>query len=320
MLAIFAHETGGPEVLRLEEVPTPRPGPGELLVRVEAAGVNFIDIYHRTGLYAQPLPLRVGREGAGVVEAVGADVADVTVGARVAWMDAAGSYATHAIVPAARAVPVPADIDTRIAAAVMLQGLTAHYLARDTHPLSPGEVCVVHAAAGGVGLLLTQIAKRAGAHVVATVSSDEKAQLARAAGADEVVGYEAFVDAAKRPTAGLGARVVYDSVGKATFDASLAALAPRGLMVLFGASSGPVPPFDLQRLNSGGSLFITRPTLVHYTATRAELCARAADVFAWIEAGTLSVRIGATYPLAQAAEAQRALGARATTGKVLLLP
>jgi NADPH:quinone reductase len=316
MKAIRASLPGGPEVLRLEELETPRPGAGELLVRVEAAGVNFIDVYHRSGQYPMPPPIKVGREGAGVVEAAG-DGTDVAVGSRVAWCDASGSYATHVVVPAARAVPVPAGVDARTAAAAMLQGMTAHYLARATFALGDGDVCVVHAGAGGVGLLLTQIAKRAGARVITTVSTEEKAALSRAAGADEAVGYEAFVDAAKRYG---GARVVYDSVGKTTFDASLQALRPRGLLVLFGQSSGAVPAFDLQRLNSGGSLFITRPTLVHYTMTRDELLGRAGDILGMIASGALSIRIGATYPLAEAAAAHRALEGRATTGKVLLIP
>jgi NADPH2:quinone reductase len=322
MRAIVASQTGGPEVMRLDELETPRPGAGELLVRLEAAGVNFIDIYHRTGLYALPLPLRLGREGAGIVEEVGAGVTGVKNGDRVAWCQVGGSYATHVLVPATQAVPVPAEIDGRTAAAAMLQGLTAHYLARSTYPLRAGEACVVHAGAGGVGLLLTQVAHQAGARVVSTVSTEEKAALSRAAGAEEVVLYTQadFAAAARRLTGGRGVPVVYDSVGKTTFDASLSALAPRGLLVLFGQSSGPVPPFELQRLSSGGSLFVTRPTLANYVETHSELVARASDLFAWIIGGKLRVRIGATFPLADAAEAHRALGGRATTGKVLLIP
>lgn len=320
MRAIRATTTGGPEVLREERVARPAPGRGEALVRVDVAGVNFIDVYKRTGLYRMPLPATLGEEGAGVVAAVGDDVSDVPIGQRVAWASVLGSYAEYVVVPADRLVPVPDSVDTSVAAAVMLQGMTAHYLAVSTYPLLAGDACIVHAAAGGVGLLLVQIAKRRGAFVIATVGSDEKAALARAAGADAVVVYsrEDFVAEARRLTDGRGVDVVYDSVGQATFLAGLDALAPRGTMVLFGQSSGPVPPFEVQLLNQKGSLFLTRPTLVHYVATRADLIWRASELFGWIAAGQLDVRIGAEYPLAEVADAHRALEGRRTTGKVLL--
>ena len=322
MKAIRAAKTGGPEVMHLEELPTPRPGEGELLVRVEAAGVNFIDIYQRSGAYKLPLPLVLGAEGAGVVEAKGPNVGEFEVGDRVAWSGAPGSYATHVLVAADKAVAIPAAIDSRTAAAAMLQGITAHYLSRSTYHLQQGDTCVVHAAAGGVGLLLTQMAKIAGARVVGTVSTKDKAQLAKANGADVIVLYthDDFVAAAKKATDGRGVQVVYDSVGQTTFDGSLRSLAPRGMLVLYGQSSGPVPPVDPQRLNAGGSLYLTRPTLAHYIATRGELLTRARELFVWIETGLVKVRIGATFPLAEAADAHRALAARETTGKVLLIP
>ena len=314
MKVVRIAEVGGPERMTVDELPTPEPGPGELLVRVAAAGVNFIDVYHRTGHYKLPLPLGIGREAAGIVTQVGPGVTEVKAGDPVAWMDVSGSYATHVIVPAA--------VDLRTAAAALLQGLTAQYLATSTVPLEPGDACVVHAGAGGVGLLLTQIAKKRGARVLTTVSTEEKAKLSRGAGADEVVNYTSadFVAAAKKMTDGKGVRVVYDSVGKTTFDESMKALRPRGFLVLFGASSGPVPPVDPLRLAGGGSLYLTRPTLGHYAAARAELLERSRALFDWIERGELDVRIGATYPLAEAAEAHRALESRRTTGKVLLLP
>jgi NADPH2:quinone reductase len=322
MKAIRAAQTGEPEVMTLHELPTPAPGAHQLLVRVEAAGVNFIDIYHRTGAYKLPLPLALGLEGAGIIEAVGEAAHGFRVGERVAWSAAPGSYATHVLVAAEKAVPVPASIDGRTAAATMLQGMTAHYLVGSTYPLKAGETCIIHAGAGGVGLLLTQMAKRVGARVITTVSTEEKAALSRAAGADIVVRYtrDDFVAAAKEATGGRGVQVVYDSVGQTTFDAGLRALAPRGMFVLFGQSSGPVPPFELQRLAAGGSLYVTRPTLVNYTETREELMGRAGQLFQWIDAGKLAIRIGATFPLADAAAAHRALASRATTGKVLLLP
>ncbi|MGH7460489.1 MAG: quinone oxidoreductase family protein [Longimicrobiales bacterium] len=322
MRAIVAGLTGGPEVLELEEVARPDPGPDELLVRVAACGVNFIDTYHRMGLYPQKLPFTPGSELAGTVEAVGSSVRGVQPGERVATAAAIGAYAEYARVPAERAVAVPDGVSDRVAAAVMLQGMTAHYLATSTRPLQSGMTCVVHAAAGGVGLLLVQIARRRGARVIGTVSTEEKAALAREAGADEIIFYmrEEVAPAVKRMTGGRGVDIVYDGVGKATFDQSLASLVPRGMLVSFGQSSGPVPPFDPLQLSRGGSLFLTRPTLAHYTATRAEMLGRANDLFAWIGAGELNVRIGAEYPLASAADAHRALEGRLTTGKVLLLP
>jgi len=290
------------------------------LVRVEAAGVNFIDVYRRTGLYKVELPHTLGQEGAGTVDAVGPGVTDVAVGDRVAFTDVPGSYAQYAVGPADRLIPVPPKVSNRQAAAVILQGLTAHYLALATYPLESGDVCLVHAAAGGVGLLLCQIAKRRGARVIATVSTEAKAELARGAGADEVILYtrQDFAAEVKRLT-GTGVHVIYDSVGKTTFDKGLDCLHPRGMMVLCGQSSGPVPPVDPQILNKKGSLFLTRPTLFNYTATREELLARAGDVLGWVADGSLSVRIHREYPLADAASAQRALEGRETTGKVLLV-
>jgi NADPH2:quinone reductase len=320
MQAVRVHAPGGPEALRLERITVPRPGPGEVLVRLEAAGVNFIDIYKRAGLYPIPLPATLGEEGAGTVVALGEGVSDLREGDQVAWANALGSYAEYCVVPAAKLVPLPREVSPRLGAAVMLQGLTAHYLALSTYPLRGGECCLVHAAAGGVGLLLVQIAKRQGAYVIGTVGSEAKTGLARAAGADAVIVYtrEEFAAAARRLTGGRGVQVVYDSVGRATFDQSLDALAPRGMLVLFGQSSGPVPPFDPQLLNRKGSLYLTRPSLAHYIATREELLWRSGEIFRWIAAGELRVRIGAEYPLAEAAEAHRALEGRGTTGKVLL--
>lgn len=322
MHAVRVHEPGGPEALRYEEVPVPSPGARQARVRIEAAGVNFIDVYKRTGLYKVPLPATLGEEGAGTVEAVGEGVTEVRVGDRVAWAGAIGSYAEHAVVPAAKLVPLPEGVSAAQGAAIMLQGMTAHYLATSTYPLRPGDRCVVHAAAGGVGLLLVQIAKRRGAYVIGTAGSDEKAELARGAGADEVIVYtrEDFVAATRRTTGGEGVQVIYDSVGRSTFLPGFDLLAPRGMMVLFGQSSGPVDPLDPQLLNQKGSLFLTRPTLGHYVATREELLDRAGDLFGWVARGELSVRIGAEYPLAEAAEAHRALEGRRTTGKVLLRP
>jgi len=320
MRAVRIHAPGGAEQLRVETVPLPAPGPGQVLVRVAAAGVNFIDIYKRKGLYRIPLPATPGDEGAGTVVALGEGAGELREGDRVAWASLPGSYAEYAVLPAARLVPIPPGVDDRTAAAVMLQGMTAHYLTHATFPLRPGHRCLVHAAAGGVGLLLVQIAKRRGAYVIGTAGTDEKAALARAAGADEVIVYtrSEFAAEVRRITNGEGVDVVYDSVGKSTFLAGLGVLVPRGMMVLFGQSSGPVDPIDPQVLNQKGSLFLTRPTLGHYIATREELLERAGDLFAWIAAGELSVRVGAEYELAEAAEAQRALEARRTTGKVLL--
>ncbi len=320
MRAVRIHETGGAEKLTVDSVPLPQPGAGQLLVRVAVSGVNFIDTYKRSGLYQVPLPATLGEEGAGWVVGQGPGVADFGLGARVAWAGVTGSYAEYAIVPAARAVAVPEDVGLELAAAVMLQGMTAHYLATSTYPLAEGHRCLVHAAAGGVGLLLVQIAKRRGAEVIATAGSDEKAGLARAAGADHVIVYtrEDFVSETLRLTSDAGVNVVYDSVGRTTFMRGLDVLRQRGMMVLFGQSSGPVEPLDPQVLNRKGSLFLTRPTLNHYTASREELEWRASDLFAWIGAGELSVRVGAQYPLAEVALAHRALEGRKTTGKVLL--
>ena len=320
--AIRVHAPGGPDVLRLEDVPVPTPGPGQALIRVEAAGVNFIDVYHRTGLYRQPLPLTLGREAGGTVEAVGPGVHTVQPGDRVASESVVGAYAEFAVVPVDRLVPLPDRVSARLGAAVMLQGLTAHYLVRATYRLHRADACLVHAAAGGVGLLLCQMASRLGSRVIATVSTDEKAELAREAGAAEVILYtrEDFVPAVRRLTGGAGVQVVYDSVGRTTFHQSLECLAPRGTMVLYGQSSGPVEPFDPQLLNQRGSLFLTRPSLGHYTATRQELLERAAEVLGDVADGSLRVRIGREHPLAEAADAHRELEGRRTTGKVLLLP
>jgi NADPH2:quinone reductase len=330
MHAILIAEPGGPEAMKWIQTPTPAPAKREVLVRVEAAGVNFIDIYFRKGVYKMPLPSVLGVEGAGTVEALGPEAAGfgLRVGDRVAWTDrtgaatVGGSYATHTVVPAARLVAVPPAIDARTAAASMLQGMTAHYLSHSTFALREGHACLVHAAAGGVGLLLCQMAKRAGARVIGTVSTEEKAALARAAGADDTILYtkQDFEAETRRITEGRGVHVVYDSVGKTTFEKSLASLAPRGMLVLYGQSSGPVAPFDPQVLNAKGSLFLTRPSLGHYVATRDELLARATEVLGSVESGKLRVRIGATFALRDAAEAHRALESRATTGKVLLVP
>lgn len=321
MLAVRVHQPGGPDALRVERVPVPEPAAGEALVRVEATGVNFIEIYQRSGQYPVQLPATLGGEGAGKVAALGAGVDEVRVGDRVAWAGgSSGAYAEYTTVPAAKLVPLPTGVSARVGAAVMLQGMTAHYLATSTYPLRDGERCLVHAAAGGVGLLLVQIAKKRGAYVIGTAGSEAKAELARSAGADEMIVYtrQDFTAEVTRLTAGQGVHVVYDSVGKTTFLPGLDVLADRGTMVLFGQSSGPVEPLDPQLLNRKGSLFLTRPSLGHYTATREALLRRARDVFDWIEAGELSVRIGAEYDLADAAEAHRALEGRRTTGKVLL--
>ena len=323
MKAIRVHSPGGPEVLRYEEVPDPTPGDGQALVRIEAIGVNFIDVYHRTGLYKVPsLPFTLGQEAAGTVEAVGPGVSELAPGDRVAYTGVMGSYAEKAVVPADRLVRLPEGLSVREGAAAMLQGMTAHYLACSTYPLQPGDACVVHAAAGGVGLLLCQIARLRGARVFGTTSTEEKARLAREAGADEVILYteKDFAAEVRRLTDGQGVQVVYDGVGRATFDKSLDALARRGTMALFGQASGPVPPFDPSILNAKGSLYLTRPSLGHYIATREELAARAADVLGWIRDGKLKLRIEHEFPLAEAAEAHRALEGRRTTGKVLLLP
>jgi len=320
--AVIVEAHGGPEVLRLAEHDSPQPGPGQLLVDVTTVGVNFMDIYQREGRppYAGDVPFVLGSEGAGTVAAVGPDAQGVRQGDRVAWTGISGCYAEQVIIPADRAVPVPDEIDLETAGAVMLQGMTAHYLVTDTYPVAEGDPVVVHAAAGGVGLLLTQMVKMRGGVVVATTSTLQKAELARAAGADHVASYDDFGIVVREVTGGEGAAVVYDGVGQATFDASLAALRARGCMVLYGGASGPVPPVDPQRLQTGGSLFLTRPTLVHYIADVEELRWRAGEVFDWIAKGELDVRIGGTYPLADAARAQEDLAGRRTTGKLLLLP
>lgn len=322
MKAIVVESHGGPEVLVLREVEQPAPKANEALVRVEAAGVNFIDVYHRTGLYPVKLPFTPGSEAAGTIEAVGADVSEVSVGDRVAYAMAPGAYAEYASVPAARLVKLPDEMDARAAAAAMLQGMTAHYLVTSTYKLKPGDTALVHAAAGGVGLLLIQMAKRAGARVFGTVSTEAKAALARDAGADEVTLYteQDFEEEVRRLTEGKGVQVVYDSVGKTTFMKSLSSLAPRGMLALFGQSSGPVPPFDAALLAQKGSLYLTRPSLAHYMATREELLWRAGEVLSWVSTGELKLRVEQTFPLAEAAEAHRQLEGRKTTGKVLLIP
>jgi len=320
--AIRVHRHGGPEALHYEEAPLPEPDRGEARVKIEAAGVNFIDVYHRNGVYPGQLPITPGMEGAGVVDAMGPGVSELKPGDRVAYAMYQGSYAEYAVVPAWRLVPIPDGVDTRSAAAVMLQGMTAHYLSHTTYPLRPGDTALVHAAAGGVGLLLVQLAKRRGARVIGTVSTGEKARLARQVGADEVILYTQtdFEAETKRLTDGAGVNVVYDAVGVTTFDKSLNCLNPRGYMVLYGASSGPVSPLDPQVLNAKGSLFLTRPSLGHYVADRAELLSRAGDLFEWMVVGELQVRIDQTFSLSEAAEAHRYLEARKTQGKLLLIP
>jgi len=322
MKAIRVRETGGPEVLQVETVDDPIPGPGQALVRVEATGVNFIEIYNRKGIYKSPIPGTPGEEGAGTVAAVGPGVTDFRVGDRVVSYNLKGSYAELALADADRLIAVPDEVTTRQAAAVMLQGMTAHYLVTSVYALQPGDTCLVHAAAGGVGLLLCQMAKRRNAIVIGTVSTEEKAELARAAGADEVILYtkQDFVAEVTRITGGKQVQVVYDSVGATTFEKSLQCLARRGMMALFGQSSGLVPPFDPLLLLRNGSLFLTRPTLAHYAATRDELVWRAGDVLGWVRDGSLDVRIDRAVPLAEAGDAHQALEDRRTTGKVLLVP
>jgi len=321
MRAVVITEHGGPEVLEVRDEPEPVTAPGRVLVDVTAIGVNYRDVYERegAGMYAGPTPLVAGVEGAGVVREVGDGVADLAPGDRVAWWSAPGSYAEVVAVPAAQSVPIPDGVGDDLAAAVLLQGMTAHYLCTDTYPVRPGDVVLVHAAAGGVGLLLTQMAKRAGALVVATTSSEEKADLARAAGADEVVGYDDLVERVRELNGGEGAHAVFDGVGKSTFDASLASLRPRGFLVVYGYASGPPDPVPLARLNEG-SFFVTRPTLHHYVASREELLERAGAVFGMVADGSLDVRIGGRYPLEEARRAHEDLEARRTTGKLLLIP
>jgi NADPH2:quinone reductase len=322
MKAVRIHAPGGPEALRYEDAPQPTPKAGEAVVKVDAAGLNYIDVYYRTGLYKAEYPLTLGMEAGGTVAAVGPDVTDLQVGDKVAYTGVPGAYAEYATVPAARLVKLPAGLSPKQGAAAMLQGMTAHYLACTTYPLKKGDTCLVHAAAGGVGLLLCQIAKMRGARVIGTVSTEEKAKLAREAGADEVILYtrQDFEAEVKRLTGGKGLQVVYDSVGKTTFDKSLGCLAPRGMVALYGQSSGPVGPFDPAVLGAKGSLFLTRPSLFAYTATREELVERAGDVLGWIRDGKLKLRMELEFPLKDAAEAHRALEGRKTTGKVLLVP
>ncbi len=322
MKAIQIHQTGGPEVLQLADLPIPRPGPGQVLIRVEAVGVNFIEIYFRKGTYKAALPLTPGSEAAGTVEELGPGVTGFATGDLVASVAVLGSYAEYALVPAAQLVKVPAGLTPEQAAAAMLQGMTAHYLAYSTYPLKAGDTALIHAGAGGVGLLLTQMAARLGARVITTVSTAEKAELSREAGASEVILYteQDFEAEVKRLTGGRGVDVVYDSVGRTTFEGSLNSLRPRGLLALFGGSSGPVPPFDLIQLSTKGSLFVTRPTLWHHVATRAELEWRAGDVLGWAARGELKLRTEFVYPLTEAAQAQMDMEARKTTGKILLEP
>jgi NADPH:quinone reductase len=322
MRAIRVHKYGGPEVLAVDDLPLPEPKAGEARVKLEAIGVNYIDIYQRTGLYPLQTPFTLGSEAAGVVDAVGEGVTEVKKGDRVAYAMVPGSYAEYAIVPAWRLVPVPPNIDAKSAAAIMLQGMTAHYLTHSTYPLKQGDTALLHAAAGGVGLLLAQIAKMRGATVIGTVSTEAKAALAKHAGADDVILYTQtdFLTEVKKLTAGKGVHVVYDSVGATTFDKSLDCLRPRGYLVLFGQSSGPIPPFDPGKLAGKGSLFLTRPSLAHYTLDRAELLQRSGDLFDWIASSKLKLRVESAFPMVDAAEAHRQLEGRKTTGKVVLFP
>ncbi len=322
MKAVRIHQFGGPEVMQVDDVPTPSPKAGQVLVRLAASGLNYIDVYQRTGMYPNQLPYTMGLEGSGVVAAVGPETSGFKEGDAVAYTGVPGAYAEYALVPADRLVPMPKGLDVKVGAAAMLQGMTAHYLAYTTYPLKPGDACLVHAAAGGVGLLLVQMAKQCGAHVFGTVSTEEKAALAREAGADAVILYtqQDFEAEVKRLTNGKGVQVVYDSVGKTTFDKSLNCLAPLGYMVLYGQSSGPVPPFDAATLSAKGSLFLTRPGLFHYIADRTSLEKRAGDVLGWIAAGKLKLRMEHNFALADVAKAHQSLEGRKTTGKVLLIP
>ncbi len=320
MRAVRVEKCGDAEVLTVQEVDPPTPGPGQAVVDVAASGVNFVDVYHRTGHYPSPLPFTPGVEGAGVVSAVGPDVTGVRVGDRVGWINVQGSYAEQAVVPADRLVPLPDGIDAETAAASLLQGITAQYLVRSTYRVRPGDEVLVHAAAGGVGLLLTQLVKYLGGHVIGTVSTPEKAELARAAGADRVVGYDEVPDAVRAFTDDEGVAVVYDGVGATTFEGSLASLRPRGYFVSSGSASGPVPPVDPLGLSRAGSVFFTRPTLAHYTAERAELLERAEEVLSWVAGGTLTIHVTGRYPLEETAQAHRDLEGRRTTGKLLIVP
>ena len=322
MKAVRIHEFGGPEAMRYEEVPTPAPGEGQVLVQLAASGLNYIDVYQRTGLYPNALPYTLGLEGSGTVAGVGAGSSLFKEGDAVTWTGVPGAYAEYAVVPEQRLVRMPDGLDVKVGAAAMLQGMTAHYLVKTTYPLKAGDACLVHAAAGGVGLLMVQMAKQCGARVFGTVSTEEKAALARAAGADDVIRYteQDFEAEVKHLTDGKGVQVVYDSVGKTTFDKSLNCLAPLGYMVLYGASSGPVPPFDAAVLNAKGSLFLTRPSLFHYIADRPNLEKRAGDVLDWVADGSLKLRTEHTFALSDVADAHRSLEGRKTTGKVLLIP
>jgi NADPH2:quinone reductase len=319
MRAVVVTRVGGPEVLEVRDEPAPSPGAGELLVNVETAGVNYRDVYERQGRYGGSPPFVAGVEGAGTLAALGEGVEGVSVGERVAWVSGQGSYAEQVVVEAARAVAVPVGVSTEFAAAALLQGMTAQYLASSTYAVRPGDDVLVHAVGGGVGTLLVQVVKMRGGRVIGTTSSDEKAERARELGADEVIGYEGFADRVRELTGG-GVAVVYDGVGRETFDGSLSSLRPRGTLVLFGAASGPVPPFDPMRLEDAGSLFLTRPSLRHYTASREALVARAGEVFRWIENGELAVHVGARYPLDEARQAHEDLERRRTSGKLLLVP
>ena len=322
MKAVRIHEFGGPEVMQYEEVPTPTPGAGQVLVKLAASGLNFIDVYQRTGLYPNDLPYGLGLEGSGTVAAVGSEVSGLGEGDPVAYTGVPGSYAEYVLAPATSLVRMPDGLDVKVGAAAMLQGMTAHYLAYTTYPLKAGDTCLIHAAAGGVGLILVQMAKQCGARVIGTVSTEEKAALARDAGADEIILYtqQDFEAEVKRLTEGKGVQVIYDSVAKDTFDKGLNCLAPLGYMVLYGQSSGPIPPFDPAILNAKGSLFLTRPSLFHYIADRASLEKRAGDVLGWIASGALKLRTEHTFALSDVAEAHRSLEGRKTTGKVLLIP
>jgi len=320
--AIQVRQPGGPESMELVEMPTPAPGPGQALVRIAASGVNFIDVYFRSGLYKVDLPITLGSEAAGTIESIGPDVADFAPGDRVAYAMVRGSYADYAVVPAAQLVKIPDQVDFNSAAAAMLQGMTAHYLTHSTYPLGQGNICLVHAAAGGAGRLIAQMAKARGARVIGTVSTEEKAAAARESGVDDAVLYTTvdFEAEVKRLTGGRGVDVVYDSVGRTTFDRSLACLRPRGTLALFGQSSGSVPPFDPQVLNTRGSVYLTRPSLAHYVLTREELLWRAGDVLTAVASGGLSLRIDRVYPLSDARSAHRDLESRRTVGKLLIVP
>lgn len=320
MRAIVITRTGGPEVLEASERPDPVPGPGEVLIDVAAAGVNFIDVYYRTGAYPQETPYTPGVEAAGTVAAVGEGVREFSAGDRVAWANVQGGYAEKAVVPADKVVPVPGGVSLEDAAASLLQGMTAHYLTRSTYPVREGDTVLVHAGAGGMGLLLTQAAVSLGARVIATASTPEKESLAKDAGADATMGYDGFPERVRELTGGEGVAVVYDGVGAPTFDGSLESLRRRGTLALYGAAGGPVPPFDPQRLNRAGSVFLTRPSLAHHVEERAELLERAADVYAWVESGAVKVHVGRRYDLAEAAAAHADLEARRSTGKLLLIP